>query len=274
MLYFSHIPAHPVGEFVERFWICSDKPLHSRERILPSGTVEVVINLSDDEVRIYDPDHPDQYERFPGPVVSGTYTSAFVIDPSQHASMMGVHFKPGGAFRFLGAVVSELADTHIALEELWGPSAVELRERLCAASTPEERFSLMEEELTARLCPTWEQHAAVPIALDIFGKSGFGKSVQSVAQRVGLSQRRFIQVFTAQVALTPKLFCRVLRFQQARTLAGWTAKPDWANVALNCGYFDQSHLIRDFCQFSGMRPTDYLRLRSERVLRNHVPVVD
>lgn len=274
MLYSSHIPAQPVGEFVERFWMCSDKPLHSRERILPSGTIELVINLSDDEVRIYDPVHPDQYKRFPGSIVSGTYTSAFVIDPSQHASMMGVHFKPGGAFPFLGAVVSELADTHVALEELWGSPAVELRERLCAASTPEERFRLMEEVLTARLCPSWHHHDAVPVALEIFGEAGLGESIHGVARRVGLSQRRFIQVFTAQVGLTPKLFCRLLRFQQARMLVGRTAKPDWTNVALACGYFDQSHLIRDFRQFSGMRPTDYLRFRSDRVLRNHVPVVD
>lgn len=274
MRYSSHIPAQPVGEFVEHFWMCSDNPLHARERILPSATIELVINLSDDELRIYDPVNPDQCKRFPGSVVSGPYASAFVIDPSQHASIMGVHFKPGGAFPFLGAVVGELADTHVALETLWGPRAVELRERLCVASLPEERFRLMEEVLTARLCPSWQHHAALPIALDMFGQSGTSESVHSVARRVGLSQRRFIQVFTAQVGLTPKLFCRVLRFQQARMLVGRTTKPDWANVAVDCGYFDQCHLIRDFRQFSGMTPSDYLRLRSDRVLRNHVPVVD
>jgi AraC-like DNA-binding protein len=165
-----------------------------------------------------------------------------------------------------------LTDKHVALEDLWGPSASELRERLCAAATPEERFLLMEATLAARFRCGWDNHAAVSIALGVFEKSGFRRSVQSVAECVGLSRRRFIEVFTAQVGLTPKLFCRVLRFQQARALAGPLAKPDWANVALHCGYFDQSHLIRDFSHFSGMRPTDYVRLRSDRVLGNHVPV--
>jgi AraC-like DNA-binding protein len=271
MLYFSHVPSRPVGEFVERFWMCADKPLHSRERILPSGAIELVVNLSDDEVRIYDPVRPDRYKRFPGSVVSGAYRSSFIIDPSQHDSIMGVHFKPGGAFPFFGAVVGDLTDMHVSLEELWGSPAIELRERLGAASTPEDRFFLMEEVLTARLCRLRGHHAAVAFAIDAFGHSGIGESVQGIARRVGLSQRRFIQVFTAQVGLTPKLLCRVLRFQQARMLVGRTAKP---NVAACCGYFDQSHLIRDFRQFSGMRPTDYLRLRSERVMRNHVPVGD
>lgn len=274
MRYSSYIPAQPVGEFVEHIWMCSDNPLHARERILPSATIELVINLSDDEVRIYDPEYPDQYQRFPGSVVSGPYAGPFVIDPSQHDSMLGVHFKPGGAFPFLGGVVSELSDTHVALETLWGASAIELRERLCAAPTPEVRFRLMEETLASHLCHAWKHHGAIPMALDMIGPSGLGESVADVARRIDLSQRRFIQVFSAQVGLTPKLFCRVLRFQQARMLAGRTAKPDWAQVAVDCGYFDQSHLIRDFRQFAGMSPSDYLRRRSDRVMGNHVPVVD
>ena len=94
--------------------------------------------------------------------------------------------------------------------------------------------------------------------------------VRDVARRVGLSQRRFIQVFAAEVGMTPKLYSRVQRFQRARALARKTA-PDWAGIAADCGYFDQSHLIRDFLAFSGLSPADYLRQRSERVLPNHLP---
>jgi AraC-like DNA-binding protein len=274
MLFSSHIPGPPIAEFVERFWMCSDNPLHSRERILPSGTVELVINLKDDEIRIYDPSHLDSYKRFPGSIISGTYTSAFVIDPLQHSSMIGVHFKPGGAFRFLGSVVSELTNTHISLEVVWGRYAHELRERLCVAPTSKQRFTILEKSLTSRLLAKSEHHPAVPIALDLLDNSEAVQTVRGVAQRVGLSQRRFIQVFTEQVGLTPKTFSRVLRFQKVRMLASRTAKPDWLNVALDCAYFDQSHMIRDFLQFAGMKPSDYLRLRSEHVLMNHVPVID
>lgn len=272
MVYSSYIPSRPLSDFVDCFWLCADHPMHAREQILPSGTFELVVNLDADEVRVADLDLPGSLKRFSGAVVSGTYARPFAIDPSQHTLMMGVHFKPGGAFPFLGAAVGELANAHIALEDLWGRSALVIRERLCAAHTNAERFRLMENILNARLMTSSRQHAAVLLALDLLMRTGTQASVQNVARRIGLSQRRFIQVFTEQVGLTPKLFSRVLRFQQTRLLVGTNSKPDWASVALSCGYCDQSHLIRGFRQFCGMSPSDYVRLRSDRVMHNHVPM--
>jgi AraC-like DNA-binding protein len=274
MFYRSHTPPPPLSDFIERFWICSDATPHPRERILPSGTIELVVNLREDEVRIYDPSHPDRCTRRSGAILSGAYSRFFVIDPSQHASILGVHFRPGGAFPFLGAPVGELADAHVDLQDLWGRPAAELRERLCGAATAAERFSLVEKALLSRLRRSPERHGAVPVALDAFepaGMAGVGTRVRDVARRAGLSQRRFIQVFAAEVGMTPKLYSRVRRFQQARKRAGNAAAPDWARIAVDCGYFDQSHLIRDFLEFSGHSPADYLRRQSEHVLPNHVP---
>jgi AraC-like DNA-binding protein len=271
MLYRSHTPAPPLSDFIDRFWLCSDAPPHDRERILPSGTLELVINLDEDEIRIYDPSRPDRSTRFSGAVVSGAYSEFFVINPLQHASILGVHFKPGGVFPFLGVPAGELADAHVDLETLWGPMARELRERLCSAATPAERFSLLEEALLSRLRRPPEHHGAVPVALEAFEPRGEVVRVRDIARRAGLSQRRFIQVFVAEVGMTPKLYCRVRRFQQARALVRKAAAPDWARVAVDCGYFDQSHLIRDFLAFSGLSPADYLLRWSEHVLPNHVP---
>ena len=63
------------------------------------------------------------------------------------------------------------------------------------------------------------------------------------------------------------------RFQRALALASETAAPDWADLAAECGYFDQSHMIHDFQEFSGLSPVEYLRQRSPRVKDNHVPMV-
>ena len=83
-----------------------------------------------------------------------------------HASIIGVHFRPGRAIPVLGVPVSELADAHVDLESLWGRAAAELRERLCKAATPEKRFAVLEEVLLGRLRqpPLW--HGAIPVALD------------------------------------------------------------------------------------------------------------
>jgi len=272
MAFRSYIPGPPLGAFVEQFWLCSDAPARPGGQILPKGTIEFVVNLSENEIRVHDPARPDRCRRHAGAVVCGAYGGSFVTDHARRASIVGVHFRPGGAFPFLGVPAGELADTHVDLETLWGRSAAELRERLCAANTPAERFSLLERTLTARLNHMTGRHGSVPVALDAFERTGTTARVRDVARQVGLSQRRFIEVFAAEVGLTPKLYGRVRRFQRALALVKGVATPDWARVAPACGYFDQSHLIRDFRAFSSLTPEEYLdvRQRSAHALHNHV----
>lgn len=272
MRIFSHQPASPLGDFVQGFWDVAYAPSHPKVRILPSGSNELVINLSEDEIRIYDPEQPEQCRRLPGIVVAGTYAGALDIDPMRNASMLGVHFKPGGAFPFFGAAIAELANRHAPLDVFWGRSAAELREKLCSAATRQKRFEILEETLTDRLRGLSE-HPAVSLALDLFGPAGIGDSVRAVAQRVGLSQRRFIQVFTNQVGLTPKLFCRVLRFQHARDTVDQTLKPNWVQLAMACGYYDQSHMIDDFRAFSGLSPGEYLAMRDKQLSSDRIPLI-
>ena len=95
-------------------------------------------------------------------------------------------------------------------------------------------------------------------------------SVSAVVERTGWSQRRFIEVFRDEVGLTPKLFCRVVRFQQVVQKIHRQRQVDWAGVAVDCGYYDQAHFIHDFQAFSGFSPTTYLRVRTAHL--NHVPL--
>ena len=269
----TYTPGPPLDACIDRFWLCSDTPSHPRERILPSGTVELVINLSDDEIRIYDASDAARPRRYSGAAVAGPYSNFFLIDPLVHASIIGVHFRPGRAVPVLGVPASELAGAHVDLESLWGREAAELRERLCAAAAPAKRFAVLEEVLLRRLRQTPPWHGAIPVALDAFEQSDAAVKVRDLARRAGLSQRRFIQLFTAEVGLTPKLYGRVRRFQRARQLARQATEPDWTAIALACGFFDQSHLIRDFGEFSGLSPVTYVNQMTKHVLLNHVPWV-
>jgi AraC-like DNA-binding protein len=268
MLSFVHTPEPALSACVDNLWSFSDAPPHAKERIVPSGTLELVINLHEDEIRIYDSATTERCRRFSGAIVSGAYRHSFVIDTREHTSIIGVHFKPGGARPFLGIRADELADAHIDLEALWGPRAKALRERLCDAGPPARRFRLLEEALIARLFRPLEQRNVVRCAVGCLARGG--TSVAKIAERVGLSHRRFIEVFGAEVGMTPKLFGRVRRFHRALSLAERTAAPDWAQIALECGYYDQAHLIRDFVTLSGFTPVDYLRRRNDRVKANHV----
>jgi AraC-like DNA-binding protein len=273
-MFLTHAPRHPLSEFIDYLWLLQDSEAPRQERILPSGTIELVVNLHEHEIRIQDPESPERYRRFSDAVVSGTYSCPFVCDATQHKSMLGVHFRPGGAFPFLGILPSEITDAHANLTDLWGRLALDLRERLCSAATARKRFSIAEQILMRRLTFSRSSHAAVVTALKILGPSGTGASVRDVAREVGLSHRRFVEVFRREVGIAPKLLCRILRFQRVRSLAAAHPPREWAQLASMCGYFDQSHLISDFQEFSGLTPTEYVRLHQpdDRLKCNHVPV--
>src|SRR5215469_12322742 len=273
-----YTPEAPLSKFVDNFWLYEGYVAeHKTERILPTGTLELAINLRQNEQRFYDAERPENCSRLSGAIVSGASGRGFAPGAEEEAFIIGVHFKPGGAFPFLGLPAGELADTHVDLATLWGPSAGRLRERLCEARTSAARFQLLQEALLNRLRHGVEQHYAVSAALEIFEKDQAGPRVREAAKYLGLSQRRFIQVFKAEVGITPKLFSRIQRFQQTRALIQHNPSINWAGLAVDLGYFDQSHLIREFLEFSGLSPTDYINRHkhfiepSIQVQRYHLP---
>jgi Domain of unknown function (DUF6597) len=141
MLLRAYQPGPPLSDFIENMWLYDGYScLHARERIFPSGTFELVFNLRDDELRIYNETDSGGCSRYSGSLVSGPYDGFFVTDRAEEFSIMGVHFRPGGAFPFLGLSAYELADTHLDLVTIWGRRASEIRERLASAPSSWERF--------------------------------------------------------------------------------------------------------------------------------------
>lgn len=266
-------PPAPLSAYVDLIWYYTGFSRgHAKERLLPTGTTELVINLHEDEVRTYDPDNLDRCIRHPGSVVVGVHTRYFVLDTEEQTNVIGVHFKPGGAFPFLPPPAHELRDEHVDLEAIWGLEARFLRERLLAAATPEGKFAVLEQALLARLGRIPEPHGAVLHALRCIDGAPHLQTIAGLTERLGLRPKRFIQLFTEQVGLTPKVYCRIQRFQRVIAQVGQQRRVDWADVAAGCGYYDQAHFIRDFRAFSGLNPGTYLGLRGD--YQNHVPIPD
>jgi hypothetical protein len=142
MFFHSYKPASPVSDFVDNLWAYNGFVVPClRERIFPSGTFELVFNLHDDEIRIYSGPQRNECVRLSGAIASGPYTGFFVTDTALEASIIGVHFKPGGAFRILGVAAHELADRHVDLQMIWGRGIAEIREQLCEGRVTNPRRS-------------------------------------------------------------------------------------------------------------------------------------
>lgn len=256
----------PMAEFVESVWVYASAPgPWRRERILPSGRAQLIVNLKEDETRSYS---GDRVERRPGTVVSGIGTKFQVIDAAEQEEVAGVVFRPGGTMGFFGVPAPLLRDESIPVAALWGERAVaRLRERLLETTDGRGRLAVLEQEL-GRVWTARELHPAVAYALRELERDPGMARIGSMADAAGLSQRRFGERFRQVVGVSPKRYCRLLRFRRAVLQAHGMAQPDWSRVALECGYFDQAHFIHDFREFSGITPGTYEELRT--AYPNHV----
>ena len=291
MLFTQRRPAPPLDRWIECIWLCRSEPRpRALERVLPSGGSQLILNLAEDETRVYrilPPEggsHPSEMgvasgfsrkavsgltcERSPGSVLTGMSTRFQVIDTDEQAYVAGAVFRAGGMVPFVHSPAHELSDADVPLEFLWGRQPVQrLRDQLLSAASPDAAL----DRLEATLKQVWRQktvHPAVEFALSTFRAHPSVARVREVTDEIALSSRRFIERFKADVGVTPKRFCRILRFQGVVSRAHESAPADWAGLALDCGYFDQAHLIHEFREFSGLTPTAYEAQRT--TFQNHV----
>ncbi|MEK8110058.1 helix-turn-helix domain-containing protein [Micromonospora sp. M12] len=165
---------------------------------------------------------------------------------------------PLAARRLLGLPLSELTNRAVDVGQLPGRWLDRLRGQLAEAPGWPERFVLLDRVLAARLSVSPPVDARLDWAWRRLVASGGLGSVGALADELGWSRRHLASRFRQEVGLPPKMAARLLRFQQAyaaltdlAAVAGPGGVGDWAAVAAGCGYYDQSHLIRDFHQFAG-----------------------
>jgi AraC-like DNA-binding protein len=261
MIYHTYLPPSPLSQFVEFLWFREGYNVsRAQARLLPTGSMELVINLRSDTIPLFDRHSRKQCGVAQGSMICGAHSEGLIIDIDDKVCVMGVHFKAGGGTPFFALPSGELHNQIVSLDELWNRRAGELRERLLEASTIKTRFGVLESFLLAQIRQQPEQHPVVNFALREFQRLPM-PTVGAVAEQIGVSARHFGQLFRDEVGLTPKLFCRVQRLWQILYLLAEKEHPDWIDIALACGYFDQAHFIHDFRTFARCTPTTYLKQR-------------
>jgi AraC-like DNA-binding protein len=220
--------------------------------------MELVINLDGPGLSFY---QSNRRHAIRAPLLAGAYSKCFQIDPAEYTAVIGVRFKPGTARLFFSIPAHELRDSDVPLADIDPQDASRLQDKLASSFDLSTRFAVLENYLLSRLSPGSALHPAVEYAVTEFSRRPGVRAIADVQAETGLSHTRFIQLFRENVGLTPKVFCRVQRFRSVveRIESG---KPiHWAELATDCGYFDQAHLIHDFRAFSEMTPAAYLQDR-------------
>jgi AraC-like DNA-binding protein len=267
--FFRHVPLPPLSHVVESIWYGENMPAHDLERLLPTGEVDLIIEVRDGQLRRYELDALDNPRRFVGPIISGAHSKPYVIHTAQQASLLGVRFKSGCARELIGVPLDVLGNDHVALSDIWGSAAMSLQDAVMKATTPHERCARVERSLAARLRGGGRPHPAIVAAVRALTRAEHPSGVTAVAHASGLSLRRFIEVFRRDVGLRPKQFARVMRFRRALGLLS-RRQMSLSSLALDAGYYDQAHFTREFKEFSGLSPTTYRAAIGS--YDNHVPL--
>jgi AraC-like DNA-binding protein len=170
-----------------------------------------------------------------------------------------VKLTPLGAYRFLGRPQGALANSVVALDDLFGADADRFVDRLQETPEWEDRFALVDGFIAARIAASATPAPEVAHAWRRLEAAHGNLAIGDLARDLGWSRKRLIDRFRAQTGLAPKAAARVLRFHQATSLLDAEADLSWVEIAHACGYYDQAHFIRDFRQFAGRTPSAYRR---------------
>ncbi len=193
----------------------------------------------------------------------------FVETPGSQAGIQ-VNLTPLGAHLLLGLSMHELTNRVVELDDLLGAEGNRLVERLHDARDWQARFALLDRALVRRLDSARPASPDVAWAWRRLVEGGGRPAVGELCEELGCSRKHLLRRFNEQIGVSPKTYARVLRFQRAvhmlghRDGASWIDEGErgagrgrsWGEIALDCGYYDQAHMNRDFRQFAGASPSE------------------
>ncbi len=263
MIYLESQPSPELAGVIRSLWyVCAPNVQHERERVFPNGCAQVVISLAADNLTECD-ESLGACRPMSSAILVGARSRYEVIHMRDLKELVGIVFRPGGLGPWLRDRADAVFEKSLALDAVL--SVEPLRDRLRSASTPACKLQtlngLLVEHLNGRKAKRKPMLEASLLSLRRNG-------VRQTAQSLGVSERRLHQVFREDAGLSPKLWSRIVRFQCAVKSLHRGEEIRWDRLALDCGYYDQSHFANSFRAFSGIDPSTYSRLRGP--WQNHV----
>ena len=187
--------------------------------------------------------------------IIGPMTGVGRTEGGDRPEMVGVYFRPTRVAPFLRVAISDLTDKAIAIDDLWGTAGSRLPSELSDFDEA-ARLDRLESVLLTHRGRCRQQAGVLDVeglAASVLRRQG-RLTVGAMARSAGVSRQHLSREFREQIGIGPKLYCRLARFQSGLVYAGCRTGVDWAGTADAMGYADQSHMIAEFRQFSGLTP--------------------
>jgi AraC-like DNA-binding protein len=224
---------------------------------VPHPDVVLVIGLGS-TLRVVDPRRPADATIERLAFTAGVHDAYVFTESIQPTRGLQINFTPIGAHLLFRVPMDSLANRVVALDDIFGAESRRLTERLQEAPTWARRFDILDEVIGKRVTTARAPNALAVRASHVLRATRGAASIGRLARNLECSQRHLIATFREAIGVTPKTYGRIVRFDHA---VKQLRRPDgarWAEIADASGYYDQAHLIRDFHEFAGLTPGEFL----------------
>jgi AraC-like DNA-binding protein len=227
-----------------------------RQRIVPDGCLELFFILGDDVKRYT---KGDEYIIQPRAMVLGQITEPFFIEPTGYVNSFATRFYPYGFANFVMTPIKNLADKETPLVELFGQKpSEELEQRMIQATNTKERINIIENFLLDKLNDQATIDTIVKTTIDTMLLTGGGTPISNLLKNDLSKRRQFERKFTQQIGISPKQLGKVIRLQTALKMLLNQPSESLTKIAYESEYYDQAHFIKDFKEFTGTTPKEFL----------------
>lgn len=250
---------HPDLEAVVKCYWTLEVPDGSqapKQRIVPDGCIEMCFILGDDIKRYIS---ETEFTIQPRAMIIGQITTPYYVQPTGYVNSFSVRFYPYGFANFIQTPIQELADRDTPLEEVFDKhSAKTLETAIIEALSTQERIEIAESFLKNRLQESTVRDQIVKSTIDVLYQTNGKASINSILKDDLHKRRNLERNFSKSVGISPKQLGKIIRLQAALNSLLNQKDETLTQIAYESEYYDQAHFIKDFKEFTGVNPKEYL----------------
>lgn len=258
MIFETHIPETTLVPYIESiFYYKGFKPDHSIERVVPTGHVFIIFELNGFEYHTFDRESLKPNGTFKKVWVSGMHKDYLSISAHQDSEMLVVQFKTNGSYPFFKIPIHQLNNKVVDAQEIFGDEILALRAQILEGENASGKFKRVEDWLTKTFNVDKIPNIDIVDVLTQLKTTPVTESSKIIASYPN-TQKHLISQFKTYFGLTPKVFHRIFRFNEILKQIHNKEQLVWSQITYEFGYSDQSHFIKEFKEFSGFNPQEFI----------------
>ncbi len=257
MNYQTFQPHPDLSAFVKFYWTLEVPydPKNQKQKLIPDGCIEVTFNFKD-KIKRYVSEN--DYLLHPNAMIMGQRTKSYFIEPTGDVDSFAICFYPYGFANFACIPLERLVDIETPLGHVFGEEpANELERAITHAPSTQKRIEIMEAFLLERLNANTTIENVVKTTVDMLLATNGGGKINQLFQEDRSKRRKLERDFRKQIGISPKQLGKVLRLQTALHML-LNKDESLTSIAYENEYYDQAHFIKDFKEFTGTTPGDFI----------------